>query len=95
MVLYKHGDVLYRGLQELVEEHLNELAEEYIVPAFPINRVQETHEGEVLLKALRKVWDDHVGSMTKIGQILKYMVSVFHGYIVGKRGKCERRAKKD
>ncbi|XP_006459375.1 hypothetical protein AGABI2DRAFT_218523 [Agaricus bisporus var. bisporus H97] len=77
MVLYKHGDVLYRGLQELVEEHLNELAEEYIVPAFPINRVQETHEGEVLLKALRKVWDDHVGSMTKIGQILKYMDRIY------------------
>jgi hypothetical protein len=75
MVLYKHGDVLYRGLRELVVEHLDELAEEWIVPAFPVDRVQQTGEGEVLLKALRRVWDDHIGSMTKIGQILKYMVS--------------------
>lgn len=75
MVLNRQGELLYKGLGELVVEHLNELADEYIIPAFPINPEQQTHEGEVLLKALRKVWDDHTSSMTKIGQILKYMVS--------------------
>lgn len=75
MVLNKHGETLYNGLKKLVIEHLNELAKEHVYPAFPINPGQQSNEGEVLLKALRKVWDDHTSSMTKIGQILKYMVS--------------------
>lgn len=75
MVLNKHGSTLYNGLKKLVIEHLNELANEHIYPAFPIHPGQQSSEGEVLLKALRKVWDDHTSSMTKIGQILKYMVS--------------------
>lgn len=75
MVLNKQGAILYNGLKKLVIEHLNELASEHIYPAFPINPGQQSNEGEMLLKALRKVWDDHTSSMSKIGQILKYMVS--------------------
>jgi cullin 3 len=78
MVLNRQGQTLYNGLKELVIEHLDELANEHIIPVFPLNAEQQTHEGEVVLKALRKVWDDHTGSMTKIGQILKYMVSLFN-----------------
>ena len=75
MVLNRQGNILYNGLKELVREHLKELADDNILPAFPVSEEKQTHEGEVLLKALRKVWDDHTSSMTKIGQILKYMVS--------------------
>ncbi|KXN89109.1 Cullin-3 [Leucoagaricus sp. SymC.cos] len=77
MVLNRQGPTLYNGLKELVKEHLDELANSHIIPAFPVNAEQQTHEGEVLLKALRKVWDDHTSSMTKIGQILKYMDRVY------------------
>lgn len=76
MVLNKQGHILYNGLKDLVVRHLDELAEEHIFPAFPINPEQQSQEGEVLLKALRTVWDDHTSSMSKIGQILKYMVSL-------------------
>jgi len=75
MVLNRQGNVLYNGLKNLIIEHLKELADTDIFPTFPVSEEKQTHEGEVLLKALRKVWDDHTSSMTKIGQILKYMVS--------------------
>ena len=75
MVLNRQGNTLYNGLKDLVREHLKELADANIFPAFPVSEEQQTHEGEMLLKALRKVWDDHTSSMIKIGQILKYMVS--------------------
>lgn len=77
MVLNRQGNALYNGLKDLVREHLKELADAHIFPAFPVSEEQQTHEGEVLLKALRKVWDDHTSSMTKIGQILKYMDRVY------------------
>ncbi|KAF9444819.1 Cullin-domain-containing protein [Macrolepiota fuliginosa MF-IS2] len=77
MVLNKQGHILYNGLRDLVREHLNELAQEHVIPAFPIGSEGQNQEGEVLLKALRKVWDDHTSSMSKVGQILKYMDRVY------------------
>jgi hypothetical protein len=78
MVLYKHGEMLYNGVNRLVAEHLDRLAADEIIPAFPaggsMDPTNQSQEGELLLKALKNVWDDHTGSMTKLGQILKYMV---------------------
>ncbi|KAF8968105.1 Cullin-domain-containing protein [Flammula alnicola] len=76
MVLYKHGDRLYNGVRTLVIENLDTLAREEIVPAFPTGTTDakmQNDEEEVLLKALRKVWDDHRSNMVRLGQILKYM----------------------
>ena len=78
MVLYKHGDKLYRGSTQLVAQNLEKLAKEYIVPTFPTgvsdDPVQRSQEGEMLLKALKKVWDDHTSSLSKLRDVLKYMV---------------------
>lgn len=77
MVLYKQGDMLYRGVKRLVTENLETLAKEEIIPAFPTGTtdpIMQNTEEEVLLKALRKVWDDHKSNMVRLGQILKYMV---------------------
>ena len=77
MVLYKQGDVLYKGITELVIENLNKLAQVYIVPKFPTGTKDATvrsSEDELLLKALKYVWDDHSSSLMRLGQILKYMV---------------------
>lgn len=77
MVLYKQGDVLYKGVTDLVIENLNKLAQVHIVPKFPTGTKDPTvrsSEDELLLKALRNVWDDHTSSMVRLGQILKYMV---------------------
>lgn len=84
MCLYRQADVLYRGVCDLVSENLDKLAKEVIVPTFPSGtstggggeNVQKASEGERLLKAIRDVWDDHIGSMTKLRDLLKYMVSV-------------------
>jgi cullin 3 len=81
MVLYKHGAMLYGGVCMLITEHLENLAKERLAVAFPTGASQDsTHEiqeAEILLKALKNVWDDHVSSMQKLCQILKYMACAF------------------
>ncbi|KIM39866.1 hypothetical protein M413DRAFT_19621 [Hebeloma cylindrosporum] len=76
MVLYKHGDMLYKGVKSLVTENLDTLARDKILPAFPTGTTDvsvQNNEEEVLLKALTDVWDDHRSNMVRLGQILKYM----------------------
>lgn len=77
MVLYKQGELLHRGVTDLVIENLNKLAQIQIIPAFPTGMkdpVIQSSADELLLKALKNVWDDHSNSMVRLGQILKYMV---------------------
>ncbi|KDR76203.1 hypothetical protein GALMADRAFT_225884 [Galerina marginata CBS 339.88] len=76
MVLYKNGDKLYNGTKQLVIENLETLASEFVIPAFTTGTTDPTvqnSEEELLLKALRQVWDDHTSNMLRLGQILKYM----------------------
>ncbi|KAG1747209.1 Cullin [Suillus paluster] len=81
MVLYKNGAVLYKGVCQLVAENIDRLAQSEIIPAFPSGSskdpVQQSQEGESLLRALRRVWDDHTGNMSKLRDILKYMDRVY------------------
>ncbi|KAI0359841.1 Cullin-domain-containing protein [Trametes cingulata] len=81
MVLYKSGDKLYKGSTQLIAENLEKLAKEYIIPAFPTgvsnDPVQRSQECERLLKALKKVWDDHTSSLSKLRDVLKYMDRVY------------------
>ncbi|KAH9945167.1 Cullin-domain-containing protein, partial [Epithele typhae] len=81
MVLYKSGERLYKGTAQLVADNLDKLAREYIIPAFPSNAsgdpVQKAQEGEMVLKALKKVWDDHTSSLAKLRDVLKYMDRVY------------------
>jgi cullin 3 len=78
MVLHKQSEMLYNGVSGLVADNLDDLANEHINPRFPTGSVDDptqiSQSGELLLKGLREVWDDHVGNMTKLGQLLKYMV---------------------
>lgn len=78
MVLYRSGEMLYKGVCDLVVQNLDHLAKSEVIPAFPTgrtgDRMQETQEDETLLKALRRIWDDHISSMSKLRDILKYMV---------------------
>ncbi|PIL35566.1 transcription factor [Ganoderma sinense ZZ0214-1] len=81
MVLYKNGDKLYKGSTQLVAENLDKLAKEYIIPAFPTgvteDAMQKSQEGEMLLKAMKKVWDDHTSSLSKLRDVLRYMDRVY------------------
>lgn len=79
MVLHKQGEMLYKGVNQLVAENLDHLAATQVIPAFPSGSSDETvqsQEAEMLLKALRNIWDDHISNMERLGQILKYMVRV-------------------
>ena len=84
------GDQLYNGVKELVAQHLDTLAEQKVVPAFPrssgthgagkmgggAEAIERALEGDMFLKALKGVWEDHTGSMHKITAVVRYMVSI-------------------
>lgn len=78
LVLHKQGDLLYRGVNDLITENINKLAEEKVKPCFPTtvsgDPAQKGQEVERFLRAVRDSWDDHIGSMSKLRDILKYMV---------------------
>lgn len=77
--------MLYKGVCQLVAENLDNLSKAEVIPTFPTggsdDRMQQAQEGETLLKALRRIWDDHVGSMSKLRDILKYMVCISYSSI--------------
>lgn len=70
--------MLYDGVNNLVAENLDRLAREKVIPVFPTGVVDDpmhqSQEGELLLKGLRTIWDDHLANMARLRQILKYMV---------------------
>jgi len=71
-------DMPSTGLDDLVIENLNRLAEEKILPAFPSgleqDPMQQSQDRERLLEAVHKVWSDHASDMDNLSYILKYMV---------------------
>ncbi|KAL0954954.1 hypothetical protein HGRIS_003887 [Hohenbuehelia grisea] len=81
LVLWKSGALLYKGVMELVVANLAKLAHEDVTPSFPTGAasdpVHQSHEAEMLLKALRRIWDDHTGNMTKLSQLLSYMDRIY------------------
>lgn len=80
MVLHKHGKRLYDGVVQLIIENIDYLASTEVVPVFPTSNdndpIQQSQRGEMLLKAFRRIWNDHIDSMSKLRDILKYMVTV-------------------
>jgi len=66
MVLHKYGDRLYKGLQQVVDEHLKGVA----------NDVAAAND-DAFLEALNKAWSDHKISMLMIRDILMYMDRVY------------------
>ena len=66
MVLQKHGDRLYCGLRDTVEEHLVTVAEKIIAT-----------EDESFLERLNTCWKDHEANMVMIHDILMYMDRTF------------------
>ena len=83
LVLHKQGKMLYDGVCDLISQNLDKHAKEEITPAFPTtiasgagegDPTSQSQQGERLLKAFRKVWDDHESSTSKLRDLLKYMV---------------------
>lgn len=78
LVLHKQGKQLYDGVKDLISQNINKLAETEVRPAFPTSvnadAASRSQESERFLKALRSSWDDHISSMSKLRDILKYMV---------------------
>ncbi|KAJ8502376.1 hypothetical protein ONZ45_g11822 [Pleurotus djamor] len=81
LVLWKQGEKLYKGVTQLIINNINKLAQQEVYPVFPTGATseptQQSHEAELLLKALRKIWDEHKGNVLKISQLLNYMDRVY------------------
>lgn len=67
MVLHKHGEKLYNGLQDVVTEHLVKKIREDVLAALINN----------FLQTLNSAWSDHQTSMVMIRDILMYMDRVY------------------
>lgn len=80
LVLWRAGDTLYKGTCKLLAENLSKLAEQDIKSVFPSGSsdspIQRSQESELLLKAVRKVWDDYTTSLSRLRDILRYMVPI-------------------
>jgi cullin 3 len=84
LVLHKQGQLLYDGIKSLVTDHLEAEAHARVAPSFPTMSLDDGdlmeaqasgQQGEKFLNALRGVWDDHTACMSKLKDLLKYMVS--------------------
>ncbi|KAH7106342.1 Cullin-domain-containing protein [Auriculariales sp. MPI-PUGE-AT-0066] len=77
LVIYKHGEMLYGGVKGLIRDNLDKLAREQIVVQFPTGAtedpMQQASEGDRLLRAVNKVWEDHCQNMNKLKAVLAYM----------------------
>jgi cullin 3 len=82
MVLHKNGDKLYDGVRGVITQHLEEVAVNQVVPAFPLSGASSSQTnpngagGAAFLKVLKSVWEDHTTCMLMIRDILMYMVSM-------------------
>ncbi|CAG8759096.1 13623_t:CDS:2, partial [Dentiscutata erythropus] len=84
MVLHKNGDKLYNGVREVITQHLEEVAKDQVVPAFPMSGASSSQAnsangagGANFLKVLKSVWEDHTTCMLMIRDILMYMDRVY------------------
>jgi len=66
MILHKYGDRLYKGLQQVVDEHLRGVADHVA-----------SSKDDSFLDALNEAWTDHKVSMLMIRDILMYMDRVY------------------
>lgn len=67
MVLNKHGEKLYNGLIEVVQEHLEKKVRKDVLESL----------NNQFLQTLNSAWKDHQTSMTMIRDILMYMDRVY------------------
>jgi cullin 3 len=81
LVLHRQGEILYDGVKTLVAENVDRLVEREVKPAFPTgvtsDAASRSQEMESLLKAVKVVWDEHTGNMSKLRDILKYVVCAY------------------
>ncbi|KAG5220034.1 Cullin [Salix suchowensis] len=61
------------NLKEVLNNNARHLSFEETIGASS-EPTQQSHEAELLLKALRKVWDEHKSNVVKLSQLLNYMV---------------------
>ncbi|CAG8500314.1 7437_t:CDS:10 [Cetraspora pellucida] len=92
MVLHKNGDKLYNGVREVITQHLEEVAKEQVVPAFPMSGASSSQAnsangtgGANFLKVLKSVWEDHTTFRSTIYPIQTHLLDVLLNQILLER----------
>ena len=90
LVLHKNSHLLYNSVADLIGAHLEEETKSRILPYFPPStssvitsgstvaseNLVAAAAGTLFLDRVREVWVDHLACMSKLRDILKYMVSL-------------------
>ncbi|KAK3829359.1 MAG: Cullin [Benniella sp.] len=72
LVIYKRGELLYDGVKNLIEKHLESEAQTKIVPVLGMADASPS-EGVQVLKAIQTLWKHHVTCLLMIRDILVHM----------------------
>lgn len=67
MVLHKHGERLYNGLREVIQDHMTVVRE----------RIVQSMNSGVFLETMADAWTDHTVAMVMIRDILMYMDRIY------------------
>ncbi|CAL2044162.1 hypothetical protein CAEBREN_07404 [Caenorhabditis brenneri] len=67
MVLHKHGERLYNGLKDVIQDHM----------ATVRNRIVESMNSGIFLDTVADSWNDHTVAMVMIRDILMYMDRIY------------------
>ena len=79
LVKHKYGDILYSGLNQVVDEHLKGVAAQ----------VACANDDDSFLQSLNDAWLDHQQAMRTIRQILAYLDRVYVPQTTGCLAVCE------
>ncbi|EMR09428.1 hypothetical protein PNEG_02371 [Pneumocystis murina B123] len=85
-ILHKQGDKLYDGIKSIIQEHLENISNFEIQPAYKIikalNKINITDieiikANSYYLQTLKNVWNEYILSTNMISHIMKYMDKVY------------------
>lgn len=83
LVLTKNGERLYKNMQTVVAEHLQEVTQSQIWPLCSASNTASVSDGRIqnehslqFLRILKEAWEDHHLCMSMMSDVLMYMVTI-------------------
>ncbi|OLL22620.1 Cullin-3 [Neolecta irregularis DAH-3] len=80
LVLHKQGQKLYDSVQEVVANHLNDVAETVLSPAAAAipesagsTTLQRRDTGTDFMKTIKSIWEDHAVCMSMVASVFMYL----------------------
>ncbi|KAL7669129.1 hypothetical protein ACOME3_009797 [Neoechinorhynchus agilis] len=81
LVLHRHGDMLYKGLRDLISGHLSSSVRDRL-----LGHIRSESDTKTILSNISTEWHDHLVAMGMIRDVLMYMDRVYVGQVTGVLG---------